>query len=243
MSATKYFLGVAMLFTFLMVSTFNASAQGGDDQFDFSTWWAFNVDFKIHKQFEIGLKEELRLLENSTRIDQVYTEVSLKYSPIKILDIGSTVRFAQEKKKNDYDFNVRWDFDVSIKQPINRFDIRYRIRYTNGNELGISVAEGDPLVHKLRFRTGLSYNIPKWKVDPQLDVEFFSNLNKDANYFEDKIRIRLSSEYEFKKAGELGFFIGYEHMFHNENQRNVSIVGLNYSMDVKKKKKKEKSEE
>jgi hypothetical protein len=237
MRSTPFRLFCFAFVVFLLGSASEIKAQDDVDHFDFATWWDFGVDFKIHKQFEIGLNEEIRLVNNSSKIDQIFTDVELKYSPLEFMDIATGFRFLQEKKKNDYDITFRFTTDVVFKHSLNRFDLSHRLRYTNKNEFGISTAEGDELRHQLRFRTGVGYNIKNFKVDPKLDVEFFMHLNKGVEDRANRVRIRLSSEYAFKKAGELGFFVAYERYFHTDELENVSILGLEYTLEVKRKKK------
>ena len=44
---------------------------------DFETWSSINVEVKLHKKLNLELEEQLRLKENSSEIDQYFTQIGL----------------------------------------------------------------------------------------------------------------------------------------------------------------------
>lgn len=185
------------------------------------------------------MKESIRLKNNSSEINNIFTDVTFKYEPIKLIEIAAGFRFIQKKKKNDYQFDFRNNLDVSFKHKANDFKFKHRVRYTNKNELGVKISEGDEVNHELRFLTEFGYNIPKCKLNPYLNAELFNLFESGEKVVVDKIRLKLGANYDFDKAGSIGFFVGYERLFQEDELNNISIVGLNYNFGIKTWKKKD----
>jgi hypothetical protein len=121
---------------------------------------------------------------------------------------------------------------MRYKYDFKRMDIKHRLYYTNRNELGLSLEEGDERITQFRLATSVRYNIKKWKLDPKFSTELFWRGETDETTTVDKIRFKLGSTIDFKKKGELDFYYGIEHEF-GERGANYYLIGLNYQFDLK----------
>ena len=203
---------------------------------DFETWTSMGAKFKPNKKWTLGLKQGLRLKQNSSITDQVLTDLSIKWSPIKLIEIGLGSRYILDKGGNDeFDNDFRWNLDFSLKHKLDRFSFKYRVRYQNKNEIGLSKGDGDISKNYLRLKIGLKYDIKKWKLDPQLSGEIFKDLTRYSGSF-DKLRWTIGTSYNFKKFGELSLYYRMERELGVSYPKTTSIVGLNYTYTFKKKK-------
>ena len=231
---TKLLLVVLMFF---QLSVLVAQSEKTYITKDIESWAKASVEFEVHKKFEIGLSEAVRLEHNSSQLNQFFTEMDLKYTPVKRFDIGAGLRFMEYKKDDGLEPNLRFFTYVAYKHNIERFSLKYRLKYQNTNDLTKSSDDGDELIHHLRLQTTLAYNIKKWKLDPKLSVELFNRFDQEDGADLDKIRIKFGSEYKFKQAGALGFFFGYERELTANYPKNTSIFGIDYKFKVERKKK------
>ncbi|MCG8573857.1 MAG: DUF2490 domain-containing protein [Flavobacteriales bacterium] len=207
---------------------------------DLESWSSVGLRFKPNKKFSLQYEQGLRLNHNSTIVDQLLSDLSMKIRPVKYLEFGAGFRYIKDRGGNDlFDNDFRFNFDAAVRHKVDRFSFKYRLRYQNRNELGLSRAEGDNHKQYLRFKVGVNYNIKDWKLDPNLSAEIFRNLDGTNGGF-DNLRFTLGSAYDFKKFGKLGFYYRIERELGVTYPKTTSILGLNYVYTIKTKKKDEK---
>jgi len=207
---------------------------------DFESWISAGVQLKIHKKLTIGLSEEIRLMKNSSVIDQYFTNLSIKYSPLKWFQIGTGFRFTQfNEEDGTYTPHYRIHLDVAFKHKIKRFSLKYRLRYQFRNEIGVTSEEGDYFKHRFRLKAAVSYNIKKLPLEPKLSVELFNKYEKYTLLQFDKLRFTAALAYDLKKYGKISAFFRVEQEIFKSYPKTTSIVGLSYvyTINIKKKKK------
>lgn len=201
---------------------------------DFETWTTIGAKFKPNKKWTLGLEQGLRLQQNSSITDQVLTELNIKWQPIKLVEVGLGTRYTLNRGNNEeFDNDFRWNLDIALKHKIKRFDFKYRIRYQNKNEIGLSKVDGDINKNYLRIKLATKYNIKNWKFDPEFSGEIFRDLTKYTGSF-DKIRWTIGTSYNFKRAGEIGLYYRMERDLGVNYPKTTSIIGLNYVYTFKK---------
>jgi hypothetical protein len=203
---------------------------------DLESWSSIGIKYKPSKKITIGLDQELRLRQNSTLIDQTFTELSFGYKFSKSFYAGLSARFILDRgAKSPFEKDLRLQFDFGYKHKKNDFSFNYRLRFQNRNELGLSTSEGDYFKNHLRLKASINYNINNWKLDPTFSTELFRDLTRYTGGF-DQWRLTLGTDYSFKKMGELGLFYTYQRELGATYPKNTFVVGLNYTYTFKKKK-------
>lgn len=203
---------------------------------DLESWSSIGIKYKPSKKITIGLDQELRLRQNSTLIDQTFTELSFGYKFSKSFYAGLSARFILDRGvKSPFEKDLRLQFDFGYKHKKNDFSFNYRLRFQNRNELGLSTSEGDYFKNHLRLKASINYNINNWKLDPTFSTELFRDLTRYTGGF-DQWRLTLGTDYSFKKMGELGLFYTYQRELGATYPKNTFVVGLNYTYTFKKKK-------
>ena len=225
-----------ILLCFLFV---NVGFSQSNENSDLEGWSSITLKYKHNKKLSFELEEQLRLDENISETKKYFTQLSTSYSVFKNFDIGVGARFIRENdnegKIQGYENHFRFHIDASYKQKIDQFTLKYRLRYQNKNEMGISSEEGDVANQNLRFKTSLGYNIKKWKLDPKFAAEIFNHFEKDEESEFNKYRLTLSTDYEFKKLGTLGLFYRIEKELNQTFNEKTNIIGLKYTYTIKNK--------
>ena len=93
----------------------------------------------------------------------------------------------------------------------------------------------DVNVNTFRFKTGLNYNIKKWKLDPKFSAEIFSRLQDNDGL--DKLRLTLGTDYKLTKASEIGMYYRLEKQLQGIYPKTTYILGLSYEYTFKNKNK------
>lgn len=88
----------------------------------------------------------------------------------------------------------------------------------------------------LRNRLGLTYNIPHWKLDPQVSAELFTGLHYTGNR-NIAIRYDLGTELDLDKKGSrsIGVALRFDHELNAADPENRWIFVLSYDLELKKK--------
>jgi len=218
---------------------------------DVETWTTIGVEKKVlGKKVTLSLDQAFRFDDNSSSLDQFYTDLGANYKISKGFKVGFGYRILQSGSiKNGFDKQHRLNLDMMYKQKLDRLVLAYRLRYTNKNVRGITVANGDFNKHKFRLRVKAAYNIKNWKLDPYVSGElFYSKGYETVNFIEEitegyavsafqKYRITIGTKYKTGKVGTLGMFYRIERQFASYpfayNATTWNIFGLNYTFKLK----------
>lgn len=206
---------------------------------DFETWTSGKVGLELNKKWEFAVQGQMRLDKNSAELDRWLTEVTMGYKFLKHFELAAGLRYTS---KNDNEGAVqgnepylRYHFDGSFKHDVKRFDFKYRLRYTNSNELGISRTEGDIPVRYIRLKTSVGYNIKNWKLDPELSGEIF---NRQVQYGQsngfDQFRVTIGTSYKTKGYGKIGVYYRLQREITSFYPKTSNIIRIKYSYTFKK---------
>lgn len=226
-----------VLIVFFGFGKLNAQSNTSSDML---LWSSVGFDYKINKKIKLNLEQNLRLKNNITTRDEYFTEFAVDYELFKDFEVTAGFRYITE---NDDQGNIqgdehhfRYQVDISYKYDYKRFTFSHRLRYQNKNELGISEAEGDIPSETLRFKTGIDYNIRKWKLDPKFDAEIFSRKQDNQLLLSDmkatKYRFTLGTSYKIKKFGEFDFYYRIENDVNAHFDNRVEIIGVGYTYSL-----------
>jgi predicted porin len=203
---------------------------------DFNTWSSIAIDYKVNSKLSLELEEQVRLKENSQTIDSYFTQLSAEYELLKNLELGLGLRF---EKNNDnqgkiqgYENRFRYNLDAAYSYKLSRFSLKHRLRYQNRTDLDDTEALNKK---KMRFKTRIGYNFPKWKLDPEVAVELFYPLNELEKSGFNKFRLTLGTDYKMGDLGKLKAYIRIERPGNRETD-SVNILGIGYSYTLKNKK-------
>lgn len=216
-----------------------SSYIGYSQNSDLANWTTIGLEYKLNEKFSFQLEEQVRLKENISQIDEYFTEISTEYDLTKYFSIGAGARYIRENdtegKIQGYEDHFRFQVDAAFKHKIDQFSLKYRLRYQNKNELGVSTSEGDYANQHIRFKTSIGYNIKGWKLDPEFSAELFNHFEKNEKNGFDKYRISIGTDYDLKKYGKINLYYQYEKDLNNSNPSILNVIGLKYKYTIKNK--------
>jgi hypothetical protein len=217
---------LALLLLILLSSA--AIAQSGP-----STWAELEFSKKIIKNLKVEFNPELRFY-NDFRMDTYILEGGLSYKLHKYLTVAGYYRYENTndyKPKKDiyvWEPSNRFAFDAKTDFDVDRFNLSFRLRYTNGADLVNSEASNDSY---FRYRAKVDYNIKGSKIIPYVSYEAFHDLKQ--NYF-DKIRYTGGLAYPLNKNNELSLFYRLQDYLElnslEDKKESMNIIGVGYSL-------------
>ncbi|MDG1331100.1 MAG: DUF2490 domain-containing protein [Crocinitomicaceae bacterium] len=212
----------------------NAIGQNEIQTRDLESWSTISANKDFSKVFGINLEQSLRMYDNSTQIDQYFTNLDLNFNVAKGFSLTGGFRFIGDRDKDDgtYDNHFRFNGDINYKHTVDRFKFKYRIRLQTKNELGYSREEGDFLRNSFRMRAGVKYSIKGWKLDPEVSYELFRESGKYTVSSFNKYRISVSTKYKFNKLIELKGFYRFERGLGSLLPESTNIVGFNLMFNL-----------
>lgn len=214
-----------LVFAVLISNTTGAFAADNEG------WTSLEFLLKPTKMFRLSLRQEFRIEENFSEVDQYFTQLYLGIRPFKRAELGAGFRYIQNNdhtgKKQGYETHLRFHLDMKYAVKLSRFRVGVRLRYTNKNEL--ERAEADCGKQHLRFKLRLKYNIRRWKLDPIFSSELFYALEEGPEAAGvDKMRFTIGTQYKLGAMGKIGLYYRYEIPIDQSNEEPSNIFLLRY---------------
>lgn len=233
------------IYSIVLIMVFVTITNGfsqSEDVKDLESWTSIGLKYELNKKWSFKLEEQLRLDENISEISEYFTQLHAEYSISKNFDIGGALRYIRENDNKGnvqgYENHFRFHLDASYKHKLNDFSIKYRLRYQNKNELGVSTDDGDYAKQNMRFKTSVGYDIKKWKLDPEFSAEIFNHFEEGEDNSFSKYRLTLGTDYKIKNFGKITLFYRIEKELNVDIPEITNIIGLKYTYTLKNKKNK-----
>lgn len=199
-----------------------------------STWVELEFSKKIVKNLKVEFNPELRLF-GGFEMDTYILEGGLSYKLHEYLTLAGYYRYENEKnyreKREIYEWESsnRFAFDAKTAFELKRFNLQFRLRYTNGSDFDETTDNKDSF---FRYRGKIDYNIKGSKIVPYVSVEAFHDLNLK---YVDKMRYTSGLSYPINKNNEVGLFYRLQDYFESdglalEKQESMHIIGIGYSL-------------
>lgn len=200
---------------------------------DLETWTGVDLGYKLSDKWKTGFQGQFRLEDNSSEISQYFGQLNLSYIGYKNFEIGGALRYIVNNDNTGnvqgYENHFRFHLDGKYKHKINRFKLKYRIRYQTKNELGVE----DEAKKYFRFKAGTIYNIKKWKFDPELSGELFRSTGlEDENQLE-SYRLTLGTTFKVHKSAKVKLFYRFEKELNTNYPMATNIIGVKYKYNIK----------
>ena len=229
----------ALFAVVLSVTTAVSYSQQGEwiEVRDMETWSSIGFELDLNKKWSFSLEEQLRLKSNSMEGDSYFTEFGLFYKGFEHFELGGNLRYQSindnKGKIQGYETHFRYNLDLAYSHKIDRFKLKYRIRYQNRNELGLDELAGDYAISKWRLKASVSYNIRKWKLDPTFSAEIFRRSQETTTSEFDRLRMTIGTKYDLKKFGDIKGFYRIERELNATYPKTTHIWGLAYVYTLK----------
>lgn len=181
------------------------------------------VEPKFNKRFRLASEVGYRSDENLSGGKQVYLDLAVRYKFTDFLRAVAEHRFSFRgaEKTN----SQRTSFQAQLRGQWKRFIGDYRIRYQHEYLDPMDVQD------QLRNRIGLTYDIRKWKLDPEISMETFTWFG----YLGPRLigtRYSVGTVWTPGKNHEIGFQVMHDREHGVYDPLNRLIYSLSYSLDI-----------
>ena len=214
---------IKKIILFLVFLPFFTDAQVVSDD---RQWTNVSVNKKIN-DFEFSLGEELRLDENLSHIDKIFTEIGVDYKIIKGLSVGIGYRYNRDNdyETRNYDINHRFDLGLTYKQDfLDKWKSYIKIKYQYKKDLPV---ENNPVY--LRNKLGISYDINE-SFSPYIFYEFYYQFNDE--HIINRVKYSAGCKYAINENNALKIYYLFKNRFNQKNLKHNHIWGLSYSIDL-----------
>ena len=214
-------IGIAILCILYSVSTFELHAQETENVFQ--SRLGFAAEFKPFKKFQLKLSPEFRF-NNNFSLAKYHLETEGRYKLGKGLYLGADYRFTvnpRETKSTAY--ASRFGVYAKYKLKINRITPSLKLTYSN--YVDDLADENSVSENYLRYKAGIKYNIPNFKLTPGIAAELFHNTGSGEFY---KMRYKLGFDYKLFKNNYIN--LNYKLDYYLQEYKNKHIFSLGYTL-------------
>jgi hypothetical protein len=194
-----------------------------------STWIELGFSKKVVKNLRVEFNPEIRMF-GGFEMDTYILEGGLSYKLQKYLTVAGYYRYENEwdykKSTGAYKGQIassRIAFDAKSGFQLNRFDVQFRIRYTNGADFDQTT---DDRASYFRYRAKIDYDIKSCKLVPYISFEAFHDLISNNI---DKKRYTAGLSYPINKNNELSLFYRLQD-YSEADKESMDIIGIGYSL-------------
>ena len=181
---------------------------------DFMLWSKASVNYSINKKANISFTQGLRLRENASLKDELYSNFSISRKWNKRWRVAMDYRLIEEY---DVFFNSelqhRFSLDFSWRKKIDRLTIKSRSRFQYGSSL------------VFRERISAHYNLRKTPLEPSFLLESFYDFSTVT-----KLRATIGATYPLAKSTDIDLYYRLQNDFKNASL--IYILGIGISQDI-----------
>ena len=179
-----------------------------------------------YKRIRLSAEGGYRSADNFFAGRQLYLDLGGRYKVTDLLGLGVEYRYANRGEQQPD--RQRIGLQAFLEHALDRWDIDYRFTWQREfREEGLTRTQ-------LRNRVGVGYNFPKWKLDPEFSVEFFTGT--DTRYGWDHIgtRYKLGTNWSPWKGHTMGPAVLFDRDANVAWPTDRIIWSFDYSFDLRR---------
>ncbi|MBL4586496.1 MAG: DUF2490 domain-containing protein [Flavobacteriales bacterium] len=230
---------VRSLFIFLLFAGgFSAKGQ----EWDFLSWHKVQIGGELVKNFSLSVEQQLRLENNSSSVDETFTQIGLGYKLTKGLQLEAAYRFSwSQTTDGTFRNRHRYNIDLNYGKKFGEFKAKLRARFQHRPSPSLFnerlKPEDSPIF--VRLKLSLSYRkLKKWT--PGLAFETFIRVDDPNQNGARKFRYRVFLNRDLPKRQNLRVFYMLQTDHFGKTPKFLSVVGVSYSYEWKRPKRKKK---
>ncbi len=201
-------------------------------------WNTFSVQKNLNKNFFLTFDQELRLRENFSRLNLLYTNFGMGYKFKKGFKAELTYRTIQKfQTENVFSFRHRLMLDIAYKKKFSKIIFSNRLRYQTEVRDYLISQSGQYPEHFLRYKVEMKLDLNK-KITPYVSVEARYQIDvprgKQAQYNGEIHRVRYAAGFDYKINDRNSFGVYYliQREFYLSSPENNYILGLQYALSL-----------
>lgn len=219
MNFLRFFLSGAT--ALLLAATVQAQERRTSHENDFRARFSFALTKQLGERQSITLDEELRLKDNWSQLDRIYTTLSYTYDVRPWFKAAAFYALIANDRGDDRSMEIRHRFylelTASYKTGPWTFSLRERPQVTLFTAYADPAIKADP-AWVLRHRAMAEYAVSGTGFKPYAFVELTQTLNAPravGNYLE-KVRSSLGVKYAFNKRSSLECYYRFDYKISDE---------------------------
>lgn len=232
-----------MAFRKLIVAVFVlGSFSGFAQEWDFLTWHKVQISGNLTKQLKLSVEQQLRLDNNSSYIDETFTQLGLGYDLPKGFGLEAAYRFSwAQQTDGSFENRHRYNIDLDYGRDIWNLKAKLRARFQHRPSAYLFNERLKPEDSPVFVRLKLSISYTKLKDwTPGIEFETFVRTDNPNDAGINRFRYRVFLDYDLPKRQELGLFYMFQTDYSGKTPQFVSVVGVSYAYEWKRPKKKKK---
>lgn len=191
---------------------------------DFRMRFEVSAEYKPVKNLTLNLAQELRLKNNSSQLDRLYTTLDVSYKVYKYIKVGASYSFhALYKGDSAWQFRHRGRLHLTGSYSVDNWGLSLRVM----PEVTYADKDVNPLEEVnpewlMRTRLKVDYSFIDKPVKPYVSVEMFNPLKTVPNYTDwlDRMRYTVGVEWSIDAHNKFDFYYLIEHNMGQE----ISVV-------------------
>lgn len=205
--------------------------------FDLGMWNTLNLSYKINKHFSFYISEELRIKENVSRLNLLYTEIGITYRPKKWLRITPFYRHIDKYMADGYfSFRNRLALDILLRKKLyKKWLFSYRQRWQTEFRDFLTSEYGVIPEFYLRNKFELKYEFnDKWSTYGAYEIRFqIYNLRMmESNYYFHRNRFAVGLNYDLNKHFSIGVYNLFQYEYNVQNPQRQNVVGVEFNISL-----------
>jgi hypothetical protein len=210
--------GIIITAIMIILPCMEGTAQSTENELE--TRADLKISYKPVKKFRLSLSPEIRFTDGFS-VDKYLVQAGTKYKVTDFLSLGAGYRFIGNKRKTkDTEYLHRYEFDVTIRKNLQRFEPSFRIRYTN-------FSDDDLEERYLRYKMEIDYDIPKCPFTPYISAQAFHGFSIGRI---EKMRYAVGGRYKIMNNNYIGLF--YKLDYYYLEFKNKHILGVSYRIKL-----------
>ncbi|MDX9751912.1 MAG: DUF2490 domain-containing protein [Flavobacteriales bacterium] len=179
-----------------------------------------------HDRIRLSGELGYRTADNFFAGRQVYAEGGARYKVSRMIDLAAELRHADRGR--DRSNRQRVQLTASMDHSIGRWAFDYRLVHQ------WTFRKNDTPTRFVRNRIGVEYDFPKWKLDPEVSVEFFTRTDHPRGWNYDGVRYRIGTSYRVSDTGRLDATLIHDRDVHVADPLHRMILSIGYTMDLRR---------
>lgn len=198
-------------------------------------WLSSGVETTIlTKDLELSGSFNTRFYDHG-RYDKLFPEISLQYDLLDWWSISTDYRWVFNQSRTSYERTRGHRININTKPEVEfgrfQFETRFRLQYSFRRWASNEVYEPD-FDNAFRIKTILKYNIKGFKLDPQIESEWYYNFNygPSGRQFV-KYRFAFGVDINLPNDHELSVKYRYDYEFNVAFPGRFHILSIGHSFE------------
>jgi hypothetical protein len=188
---------------------------------DFAMWYSARASTDLKKDFDLGVRFDVRMRDNATSVYRYFGNLSLGYSPLKYWKATLHYRYSDWAITTTHRIDLDNTFQYEIEK--ESFDARLRLQ----REFGLGQQLQDRLRIRLRYQHVWSKRFRVFG-----SAEYFYTKQYNFNNWNQQ-RYTVGTRFRVALGHFITLFVRYEDRFNVESPRRRYIGGITYEFKYK----------